>query len=250
MIPLKDKTNVNAPVGTYPFGASPFGTLRNNPGDNSGTPVDVDLVQDIMIFAEALMASGGIAPNGVLDVGAAPQLLLALGNVIDAKISSRTATEIAKGIAEIATQTEVNTGTDDERFVTALKLAGWFTDRFGAWTLRNNTADVTVSGGSGISVTGSSIKYKIMGKTMYINFRIQITNTTAPTEAFITLPSGIVNGTGFAINVPITVFNGTSLVQDAHANINTAGTQILVTLGTLTNTLITTLTGGITFETT
>lgn len=33
------------------------------------------------------------------------------------------ATETVKGIAEIATQTETNTGTDDTRFVTPLKLA-------------------------------------------------------------------------------------------------------------------------------
>lgn len=35
------------------------------------------------------------------------------------------ATEITAGIAEIATQTETNTGTDDARFVTPLKLASW-----------------------------------------------------------------------------------------------------------------------------
>src|SRR5512134_531155 len=35
------------------------------------------------------------------------------------------ATETTAGIAEIATQTETNTGTDDARFVTPLKLASW-----------------------------------------------------------------------------------------------------------------------------
>lgn len=35
------------------------------------------------------------------------------------------ASETTAGIAEIATQTEVNTGTDDLRFITPLKLASW-----------------------------------------------------------------------------------------------------------------------------
>lgn len=118
MIPLKDKVNVNAPVGTYPFGAEPFGTLRDNPGDNSGTPVDVVLVQDIMIFAEALMAAAQVTPNGVLDVGGSPQLLIALATFC----RGLSASEAAKGTAEIATQTEVDTGVDDSRFVTPLKL--------------------------------------------------------------------------------------------------------------------------------
>jgi hypothetical protein len=36
-----------------------------------------------------------------------------------------TASETTPGIAEIATQAEVNTGTDDSRFITPLKLASW-----------------------------------------------------------------------------------------------------------------------------
>jgi hypothetical protein len=39
--------------------------------------------------------------------------------------SAPAASETTAGIAEIATQTEVNTGTDDSRFVTPLKLASW-----------------------------------------------------------------------------------------------------------------------------
>lgn len=39
--------------------------------------------------------------------------------------SAPAASETTAGIAEIATQTEVNTGTDDQRFITPLKLASW-----------------------------------------------------------------------------------------------------------------------------
>jgi len=40
------------------------------------------------------------------------------------KLAGRTATEARAGVAELATQTETNTGTDDTRIVTPLKLAG------------------------------------------------------------------------------------------------------------------------------
>lgn len=41
--------------------------------------------------------------------------------------SSPDATELVKGIAEIATDAETQAGTDDARFITALKLATWWT---------------------------------------------------------------------------------------------------------------------------
>jgi hypothetical protein len=39
------------------------------------------------------------------------------------------ATETATGVSEIATQAEVDAGTDDARYVTPLKLAGWYTSQ-------------------------------------------------------------------------------------------------------------------------
>ena len=51
---LKTKVNVDAPTTAYPFG-----NVRNNPGDRSGTPVDVELVGDAMQFFEVLMSYGG-----------------------------------------------------------------------------------------------------------------------------------------------------------------------------------------------
>lgn len=50
------------------------------------------------------------------------------------------ATETIKGVAEIATQDEVDAGTDDERFVTALKLATRLADAFGAIVDATETA--------------------------------------------------------------------------------------------------------------
>jgi len=62
MIKLEDKSNVNAPSVSFPYGS-----LRNNPGDNTGTPVNVNLVGDVMQLMEKIMAESGITPNGLPD---------------------------------------------------------------------------------------------------------------------------------------------------------------------------------------
>jgi len=51
-------------------------------------------------------------------------VVLGTGAVVDPALLPA-ATETAQGVAEIATQAETNTGTDDVRFVTPAKLAGW-----------------------------------------------------------------------------------------------------------------------------
>ena len=54
--------------------------------------------------------------------------------VTPASLSSRTATETRTGIAEIATQAETNAGTDDTRIVTPLKLKTFFNNVVGGFT--------------------------------------------------------------------------------------------------------------------
>ena len=54
--------------------------------------------------------------------------------VTPASLSSRTATETRTGIAEIATQAETNAGTDDTRIVTPLKLKTFFDNVVGGFT--------------------------------------------------------------------------------------------------------------------
>ena len=57
---LQNKTNVDAPSGAYPFGK-----LRDNPGDNSGTPVNEDLMNDVMQLMEKIMNVSGVVANGL-----------------------------------------------------------------------------------------------------------------------------------------------------------------------------------------
>jgi hypothetical protein len=62
--------------------------------------------------------------------------------VADAVASVGAASETAAGIAEIATQTETNTGTDDLRFVTPLKLATYVAAQIAAASLAYATSTV------------------------------------------------------------------------------------------------------------
>lgn len=64
---------------------------------------------------------------------------------VEISASPAQATETQAGIAEIATQTETNTGTDDQRIVTPLKLAT-YTSGMAKKIAENNTA-LTSSGG-------------------------------------------------------------------------------------------------------
>ncbi|MEE9705692.1 hypothetical protein [Aeromonas veronii] len=62
--------------------------------------------------------------KGNITAGTNPTTLASYG-ITDAVPSSQLATEAVKGIAAIATQAEVNVGTDDTKFVTAKKLMAW-----------------------------------------------------------------------------------------------------------------------------
>lgn len=47
--------------------AFPYGDLRNDPGNGTGTPVDRVLLSDVMQTMEKIMNESGISPNGQLD---------------------------------------------------------------------------------------------------------------------------------------------------------------------------------------
>ncbi|WP_218972401.1 gp53-like domain-containing protein [Aeromonas caviae] len=62
--------------------------------------------------------------KGNITAGSNPTTLSGYG-ITDAVSSTQYATEATKGIAAAATQAEVDAGTDDSKFVTALKLMNW-----------------------------------------------------------------------------------------------------------------------------
>lgn len=76
---LASKTNVTAPGGDYPYGR-----LKNNPGDGTGTPVNELVYGDFHQFFEKLMADAGLSANGLPENSANGfQLNAALAAFID-----------------------------------------------------------------------------------------------------------------------------------------------------------------------
>ena len=135
----------DASVGTFPVGAAPVvGTKKGDywyvtvAGTVDGIPFNVG---DMLIATVNSASTSTYASNWTsLEVNRDQATTTVLGlvylatnaevqtgtdtvkAVTPAGLSSRTATETRTGIAEIATQTETNTGTDDATIVTPLKL--------------------------------------------------------------------------------------------------------------------------------
>lgn len=61
-IKLEDKTNVIAPSSTYPYG-----DIKDNPGNNTGTPVNRATMADYFQFFAKMLAESGITANGLPD---------------------------------------------------------------------------------------------------------------------------------------------------------------------------------------
>ena len=117
-----------------------------------------------------------------------------------------------------------------------------------AWTDRNVNADLTVTGGAGISKT-CRIRYKQMGKTMFVSFYANIINTTAPTGISFLIPNSAQCATTLLTATPCVVIDGSTL-QNGYARITSgANTSIEILTGTLTNGATTEVYGTFTFDT-
>lgn len=81
---LQNKTNVDAPDDDYPFGRA-----RNNPGNRTGTPVDEELLGDILQFFEKMFNASGLVANEMPDNDYAGfQLYEALQTILTARATS------------------------------------------------------------------------------------------------------------------------------------------------------------------
>lgn len=116
------------------------------------------------------------------------------------------------------------------------------------WTDRNVNADLTVTGGAGISKT-CRIRYKQMGKTMFVSFYASIINTTAPTGISFLIPNSAQCATTLLTATPCVVIDGSTL-KNGYARITSgANTSIEILTGTLTNGATTEVYGTFTFDT-
>jgi len=127
-------------------------------------------------------------------------------------------------------------------------LAASLIDIRSAWTDRNVNGDLTVTGGAGISKT-CRIRYKQMGKTMFVSFYANIINTTAPTGISFLIPNSAQCATTLLTATPCVVIDGSTL-QNGYARITSgANTSIEILTGTLTNGATTEVYGTFTFDT-
>ena len=210
MIPLASKVNVNAPSTAYPFG-----NVRNNPGDSSGTPVDVNLVGDAMQFFEALMVSAGVTPNGQPESYTYGfQLIAALAAYIRAQVLAYYASTTQIGVSRFATHPEASAGVANNIGITPLTLGEVVTDAVSAETARAEAAEAAIgtgwqkvinagiflgtTGGGSVGQTGSNyINWVIIGKTVHITFNISVAISGTPTTINFTLPGGMKWATAF-----------------------------------------------------
>lgn len=114
-IALEDKPNVTGPGGNYPFG-----DIRDNPGDNTGTPVNREVYADFHQFFAKILDAAGIVANGLLENQAAGFQYF---DALIANIRQTAASEALAGTVERADQTEVNDGVDTTRYISPATLA-------------------------------------------------------------------------------------------------------------------------------
>lgn len=110
--------------------------------------------------------------------------------VTPATLAGRTATETRAGLAEIATQTEVNTGTDDATIVTPLKLKTYLDNRTGGYAA--NVGDGTNTSFALTHGLGTrDLAIFIYDNTTFeeIITDVVLTSTTVVTVSFATAPA-------------------------------------------------------------
>ncbi|WP_460471890.1 hypothetical protein [Emticicia fontis] len=110
--------------------------------------------------------------------------------VTPSSLASLTATETRAGLAEIATQTETNTGTDDTRYITPLKFKTFFDSKAGAFVgnVGNGSATaIAVTHSLGTVDVAVEVVKVATGETVYVN--TVRTSTTVVTLNFNTAPS-------------------------------------------------------------
>ena len=170
-------------------------------------------------------------------------------NIRKYEIVSATSGDIAfstlvRPVFDIATETARAVAKED-------LLAASLIDIRSAWTEDNSNAYVTAYGGSGTSVTNTFLRYKQIGKTMFISFSFNCSNTTAPTGFGILLPNSAQYGGNQFVSVPCNLADG-NIPNHGSATLsfsNRIHIYISFASGTLTNTSTTEVTGELTFDT-
>jgi regulator of RNase E activity RraA len=166
----------DASGGTFPVGSSPVA------GTKAGD----------YWYVSVAGTTGGVAFN--------------VGDVIVAKVNSAStssaadwiqlevnrdqATETALGLAEIATQTEVNTGTDDQRIVTPLKLKTLLDNRTGGYAANiGNGSATSYAVSHGLGTIDVNVMLKDNSTLAQVFADVVVTDANTVTVSFAVAPA-------------------------------------------------------------
>lgn len=166
----------NASGGSFPVGSSPVA------GTKAGD----------YWYVSVAGTTGGVAFN--------------VGDVIVAKVNSAStssaadwiqlevnrdqATETALGLAEIATQTEVNTGTDDQRIVTPLKLKTLLDNRTGGYAANiGNGSATSYAVSHGLGTIDVNVMLKDNSTLAQVFADVVVTDANTVTVSFAVAPA-------------------------------------------------------------
>ena len=177
-IPLNAKPNVDLTNPTE----YPFGRIQDDTGSNNGTPVNTYVYGDFHQFFAALLLLGSITPNGLYESAInGYQYIQALTAYINQRIVALAASTTQIGSSRFATIAEAITGTAANIGLTPAALTGVF----GVWSSDTDITKWTFNGGSTGPpvVASSSVRYKKVGKHLFVNFTVTITGTS-PTAAY------------------------------------------------------------------
>lgn len=110
--------------------------------------------------------------------------------VTPATLAGRTATETRTGIAEIATQAEVTTGTDDERIVTPLKLKTFLDANVGGYAANvGNGTNTSFALTHGLNTRDVIVSIYDNATFEEVITDVTLTSTTVVTVSFATAPT-------------------------------------------------------------
>lgn len=109
---------------------------------------------------------------------------------IQLEVNRDQATETVLGLAEIATQTEVNTGTDDQRIVTPLKLKTLLDNRTGGYAANiGNGSATSYAVSHGLGTTDVNVMLKDNSTLAQVFADVVITDANTVTVSFAVAPA-------------------------------------------------------------
>ncbi len=209
-IRLQSKPNVTAPNGTYPFG-----DIKDNPGDGSGTPVNRLVYGDFHQFFANLLFTAGITGNDLPENSTNTfQYIIALQLLISNAVATEAAARASAISAEASARTSAdNTLQSNINSETASRIAA--DSALQAEISGGSFSALTLIGGWG-NVSGSFVLgFKTLSDNSFaFRGQVQLASGTGTSFIICAIPPSILallptNG----LSIPVTIIIGGVTVQ-------------------------------------